>query len=870
VTAFPSKQPLVPKARVVQARRRASLAPLIGRDALLERVTGELRVSRLVTLTGPPGIGKTRLALACLATLASDHRDSWFCDLSSVTTEEELQFAVLTLFRDPFEGEHLVGGLVEAHAAEALAEVGRALLVLDNFEQIVFAAKTVERFCEAAPELTVLVTSRERLAVEGEVVVELSPLAFPASDDDARAVAESDAVKLFVKRARDAGGFVGDDTKALARIVRRLDGIPLAIELAAARTRILSVGELADRLEAGEGLLSGPRRLAESRHATLANAIEWSWALLSPTEQVALARCSVFAGDFALDAAEKVVGEGAVDLLGALRDKSLLHSVEGGRLALYVSVRDYALAKLRELEGSDCGQTRMRHALAFDDLARRFNGWRNLQESAPEAFLHAALRREKENLTNALAFARSLREDEPNLLLAANLAVAVALLQMLPGDGCIEELSKSLDSLPRARTAERALLLMTRQSVYGSLGRYDECLADLAALRSMTDVPRGLLLLALIYEGIQLRYQGHPGKAWISHAAAAEELERSDLLRLRAMNAACMGRLQFDLGDAAASRLYNEQAIALSDSIGDSWLGALALANLAQLEQAEQAFERSEDLFQAALARLRNVGEVYEAIYSGACGDLFFEWGKHDVARRWYAESERFFRGVVAHRHATLALAASAALEAQDGDLVRARALLTLAKRSASHATNRVVDVGLALHAASVEIAGSDDATRTSVVAEWQKRLDRAQAADDPWAEIIATSFDARFAFRMARCAVARFASLHVAVAPTLRVARDGRWFEIGDAPRVELLRRGALRRILAALAEHHEVHRDCGLKQTELVSAGWPGERVLVDAAATRVRVAIATLRQLGLRSTLLTRDDGYVLDKNTRVEIA
>ncbi len=652
--------------------------------------------------------------------------------------------------------------------------------------------------------------------------------------------------------------------------MRRLDGIPLAIELAAARTRLLSVGELCERLETGDGLLSSPRNRAESRHATLSNAIEWSWELLPKGEQVALARCAVFSGDFSLEAAERVVGAGAVDLLGALRDKSLIHPTGNGRLALYVSVRDYALAKLRELEGTECLETRMRHALAFDDLARRFNGWRNLQDATPEAFLHAALRREKENLTAALAFVRSLPEEEPTVLIGANLVVTVALLQMLPGEACIEELSKSLGALSPSRPAERAQLLMTRQSVYASLGRYTECLADLATLRSMSDVPRGLMLLAMIYEGIQLRYQGDCREAWASHVLAARELEGSDLVRLRAMNTACMGRLQFDLGDVAASRLYNEQALTLSDSIGDSWLGALALANLAQLEQAEQSFERSQDLFQAALARLRNVGEVYEAIYSGACGDLFFEWGKHDMARRWYEESERFFRGIVAHRHATLALAASAALEAQDGDLVRARSLLSLAKRSASRTSNRIVDVGVALHAASVEIVGSDDARRSGVVAAWQERLERAAREGDPWREVIATSFDARFAFRMAKRAVERFASSTATMSRTLRVAKDGRWFEIGDAPRVELGRRGALRRILAALAEHHEVHRDCGLKQTDLVSAGWPGERVLVDAAATRVRVAIATLRQLGLRSTLLTRDDGYVIDKNTRVEIA
>jgi hypothetical protein len=122
----------------------------------------------------------------------------------------------------------------------------------------------------------------------------------------------------------------------------------------------------------------------------------------------------------------------------------------------------------------------------------------------------------------------------------------------------------------------------------------------------------------------------------------------------------------------------------------------------------------------------------------------------------------------------------------------------------------------------------------------------------------------------MTKRAIERFSPRASALPPrTLRIASDGRWFDVGDGTRVELGRRGSLRRILTALAEHHLKHPNTGMKQAELVIAGWPGERVLVDAAATRVRVAIATLRQLGLRSTLLTRDDGYVLDANTPIEI-
>lgn len=832
---------LVPRA----PRRHASLAPLIGRDTFVSRVERELESARLVTLMGPPGIGKTRLAQACLDHSTSSFGESrWFCDLTSAKTEDELRFAILTALQDRFLGEHLAGASAEARVIESLVEAGRALLVLDNFEQLVFAATVIERLCEAAPELRVLVTSRERLAVAGEVVIELAPLE------------ESDAVRLFSKRAADAGGSVGDDPSALERIVRRLEGIPLAIELAAARTRLISPRELADRLEVGQSVLTGAARRPEDRHATLASAIEWSWSLLSAAEQTALGRCSVFANGFTLHAAERVIGEGAVELLGALRDKSLVHSTGDGRLALYVSIREFAIAKLRALapdaEADACG----RHAVAFGELARGFNEWRNLQDREPKAALHAALRKEKENLVAALAFARETGLSAH----ATELAVAVAALHALPSEQCIEELTASLSE--ERDPKKRALVLITRQSVHGSLGHYEASLADLATLRADGDVPKSFTLLALVYEGIQLRYQGYPKEAWSRHAEAAAELEPSELLRLRAMNAACMGRLQFDLGDLEASRLHNGRALDLADSLDDSWLGALALANLAQLEQEVHDFERSEELFKEALARLREVGEIYEAIYSGACGDLFFEWGKLDVARRWYDESVRFFRGLMAHRHASLAHAAAAALEAMDGEHARAKALLAIARRSASRAKNRVVDVGVELHAGTVEIASSDEASRAAVIATWRRKV-------EPWREVIATSFDARFALRMLERAIARFSPKTSAAPPrTLTIASDGRWFDAGDGVRVELGRRGSLRRILLALVAHRLSHPNEGMKQSELVAAGWPGERVLVDAASTRVRVAIASLRQLGLRSVLLTRDDGYVIDAHVSVE--
>jgi predicted ATPase len=878
VTASAAKRvlELVPARRPFARRTRTSLAPLIGRDDVIARVQAELAAgARIVTLTGPPGIGKTRVAAACFERLSSEYADeggAWFSELSHVKTEKELAFAALTALGNRVQVEHLAEQDIEERMVDGLVDAGRTLLVLDNFEQIVFAAPLIERWCRAAPELAVLVTSRERLAIEGEVVIELGPLACPREDDDPGVIALSDAVRLFVKRAHDAGQIVQADAQALGAIVRRLEGIPLAIELAAARTRVLSLGELSARLAVDHKILQHVTRRVESRHSTLASAIGWSWSLLTPTEQLALARCSVFAGSFSAEAAEKVIGASdSLELIGALRDKSLLHSTDDGRLALYVSIRDYASTRLCELEAEEPVATRIRHARVFAEMARRFNETRSLLGPAPEPGAHLALRREKEEIVAALMFVRDLPTSEEHALLRAPLAIAAALLHALPGEACVVELSRALAALGE-RSAEAAHVLLQRQLVYASLGRHEERLADLEALATLPSAPRGYALVALAYRGIQLRFRGFAREAWASHVEAAEQLRGADFPRLSAMNEACIGRLAGDLGELSAARLHNERAIELAEAAADSWLGALALANLAQIEQEEGHFERANELLADAVGRLRRGGEEhYEAIYASVCGDLFFEWGKHDVARRWYAEGFRFFRNLMAHRQTAIAHAAAAALEAHDGDFVRPRELVGIARHSASRARNRVVDVIVGIHAATVELICAAERERARAVDAMGAKLQAWSRPDDEDGAVVSASLDARFALRMAKRALERARSCTPgrATPRTLVVAKDGRWFQVDDGPRAELGRRGPPRRILLALCARHAKHPNEGIKLSDLVGVGWPGERLLFGAASTRVRVAIALLRQLGLRSVLMTRDDGYLLDSAARVTV-
>ena len=852
-----------------------SAPPLIGRASILERIELELRGGRrLVTLLGPPGIGKTSVASACVHGFTRERTfpgGAYFCDLSQARTEDDLLFAVLSLFSENQRRFHLAHEEVRARVEGTLVELGDAVLVLDNFEQLAFAAEIVHAWGRTAPRLSIVITSRERLAVAGELVIELPPLSCPSIGDADQQVADSDAVRLFVARARDAGGDVGTDTAALSEIVRRLEGIPLAIELAAARTRLLSAAELARRLAGGHDVLGAGR--GEARHATLAKAIDWSWNLLPSEEQRALARCSVFAGSFTIDAAERVVGA-SMESVFALRDKSLIHPAGDGRLALYVSIREYASKKLAELGPEEEREQHLRHARHFADGARRFNEARNLQHDDPQPELHGTLRREKENLTAALAFIQGLPPAREASVLQRDLAIAIASLYALPGDACIAALSAALVALRahEGHAEDAASVLLARQLVWSALGRHDQCLRDLEELRTSPGVPPGLRTLALIYRGIQERFQGDARQALASHEEAARELAGLHLRRLRAMNDACTGRLHCDLRNGPAAEELNRRASDASEAIGDVWLSALALANLAQLEQEEGRLDRATDLISGALSRLKAAGEAhYEAIYGSVCGDLSFERGDVEAARRWYAEGARYFGPLLAHRQAGILHAAAAALEATDGDLVAAAAHLDIAERSAARSGNPVVREVVEAHRGTVEILRSAELDRPRVLGTWTGWRAAVGDATTPAGALAASSMDVRFALRIldrtlgaaADAASATNGSVH------LHLASDASWFAGDGGDRIDLRRRGALRRILVALCEHHEKAPGTGLGVQSLVDSGWPGERVLVDAAATRVRVAVSTLRRLGLRSVIVTRDDGYLLDPRVRVEL-
>ncbi len=348
----------------------AQVTSFVGREADLTAVANALGAARLVTLTGVGGVGKTRLALQAAAEVLPRFPDgAWLCELAAAEDPETMeQVVAAALGVAPRPGISL-----EASIYDAL-RVKRLLVVLDNCEHLLDpAGRLAEGLLQECPHVTVLATSREVLSVGGEHVVGLRSLPVPDATASVDAVAASDSVRLFVERARAAkSGFAVDATNAapIAEVCRRLDGIPLALELTSARVAAMSPGEIAGRLDERFRLLRGGRRTAMERQQTLRATVDWSYSLLTETERAVFGRLGVFSGTVDAVAAEAVTTGGEVedwdvlDALASLVAKSMLvadEDVDGNtRYQMLETLRAYARERLDEAAESDVW--RRRHA----------------------------------------------------------------------------------------------------------------------------------------------------------------------------------------------------------------------------------------------------------------------------------------------------------------------------------------------------------------------------------------------------------------------------------------------------------------------------------------------------------------------------
>ena len=624
------------------------LSTFIGRAHEMASAEERLAEARLLTLTGTGGVGKTRLALEIGAHLVTSFPDGvWFVELASLTDGDLVDDAVATALR--------VKQRPNTEIIDALDdEIGERhlLVILDNCEHLIEpVVALVDELLHRCPSLKVLATSREALGIPGEGLVPVSSMTLPPLDATARdldVLAQCDAVRLFVDRARAAAPtFVlsAANAESVAQICRRLDGIPLAVELAAARVRSLPPAQIAARLDDRFRLLTGGSRTALPRHRTLRAAMDWSFELLGPPEQAILPRLAVFAGSFSLEAAEAVVSdtdvpsEDVLDLLGRLVDRSLLlaEDREGeARYRMLETIRDYAQERLAE-----SGEAAARHARHRDwcvDLVERARP--EFFSGAVQAESITRLAADHDNLRAALSWTH---EDPDGA--DAELALVSGLWRFWELRGDFEEgsawLERALErvgdhvshrragaltgagvlaahrgNLAQAAAFHEASLQLNRQ-LGGAIGIASACsnLANIAIARNDLDRARELYA-----ESIELSRPHDP------HGTAFTMVNLADLTARGG-------------DEAEADRLFAE-CIDLFERVGDEWGFAHASTRLASAARRRGDLETARRRFADALAIHRRTGDRHaEARVLANVADVAADLGDLADAEALYQQS---------------------------------------------------------------------------------------------------------------------------------------------------------------------------------------------------------------------------------------
>jgi predicted ATPase/DNA-binding SARP family transcriptional activator len=579
--------------------------PLLGRQREVVELLGLVREHRLVTLTGPGGSGKTRLALELAAQLSDDHRDgAWWVSLAAVTEPELVPATIMDSLGSRGElREHLAGK--------------RTLLLLDNLEQVLGAAPVIADLLGALAELSVIATSRERLAVSFEQEYPVPPLD------------EAAAEELFVSRARQLKPDFGPD-EAVGEICRRLDRLPLALELASTRVKLMSTSQMLTRLQRRLDLLGKGMRDRPDRQATMRATLGWSYDLLPDGEQALFRRLGVFAGSFELEAAEAVCGA-ELDDLQSLIDKSLLRQEGEDRFFLLELTREYALEQL-DIAG-ETEQVRRRHADWFLELAREAD--RHLR-TADQRRWYSRLDADSDNLRAVLAWC-SERDPASVCELAATLWIPWLmhgrLWELIPWlEGVLAE-PATIDARSRA-IGLRALgetLAFIDQPDEGR-GPLEE---SLALFRELNDKPGEASALTGL--GELLSYQGsQPQASKLLRASLAIYRDVDD--KWQAAYALYM--LAYSAlfsGDLERSRTGFEEAAAIHTELGDHWatvstLWGLADVALASGDPARAAHQYHEVLELIGSYRLEHV-EVH--CVAGLAGVAALRGDLHSAGRLW-------------------------------------------------------------------------------------------------------------------------------------------------------------------------------------------------------------------------------------------
>jgi len=848
---------------------------LVGRDDDLERLSNAItRGIRRVSVVGPGGIGKTSL----VGGLSFPNRTTLQCRLADARSHDDIVALLgLVLGAVPGSGSRAA---VHGRLASALAAIGPSLLALDNVEQILPEVGALLDVLEArAPEAIFVLTSRVDPCFASQALVRLAPLG-PGPGGPAAALFRHRAEQSVPGRALDDPS---DDT--VTQIVRQLDGVPLAIELAAARVPLFGVRGLLERLDRRLDVLGADLDTGRS----LRSVHRWSVDLLSDTDRRVLSHLSVFRGEFEHEAATHVAGlsdTDGIEALDRLRAASLVNvRVHDGRalLSLHETTRLYAeelldassrasayerhaefylergLLAARSLRGHD-HSVRLRwlrsaranlHAVidraagaaqcvrahvALHPLVHREGASPALVESfrvalanTPEDAMSASDRAEawcrlgqqRSTLGDSAAaedayrVALTLARQHPARVLEAQIVLDLALSRRLGGSlqeaRALFEEALDLATDTRARAVE-ATVLHNLASLYGELHRWDDahdCAQRSLAIRESHGYEEGVMLTRTVI-GHLLTDQNRPREAIrqleLAHAYFVSEGDR----RGEASTQGLLAVAWLEAGELTVARTCAERALASHQFVGRAAFVALSLCVLGDIAWERGEHPSARDYYTAAL---------------GMAVEQRDDWG-----RALYASRLGLAEGTMGNAGASLAAFA-------------------LAEESLGRVDDRMLARAHALHRAVVAVRSQSANAVESACALLEHE------AGPSGTHVLS-------ARRWLRAALASSSRTR-----TLMLGPHVAWFALSGEPRVDIARRGTLRRIVDALAREHARRPGRALSVDQLLRAAWPGERVLPEAGAGRVYVAIASLRRLGL-TQIQTRDRGYLFDPELRVE--
>ncbi|MGH2448430.1 MAG: tetratricopeptide repeat protein [Chloroflexota bacterium] len=617
--------------RVTSHNLPRPLTSFTGRERDMVRVRRLLQTNRLVTLTGPGGVGKTRLAIAIGAEVTSMYPDgTWLVELAPVSDPSGVTRVVADVVGFREQG---TASLLDALVREL--EGRCSLLIVDNCEHVIDAtAGLAHTLLVGCPELSILCTSRETLALPGEVVLAVPPLSVPGPDEalSVSSLLGLAAVRLFVERSRSRRPdfeLSADNAAAVAAICRQLDGLPLAIELAAAWIGVASPAQIAERLDNDLELLKTSSRAAQPRQRSMRTALDWSYRLLSSEEQSLFCRLAVFSGGWSLEAAEAVTGEpDALNTLSRLIDKSLVNAAPQSngslRYRFLEPVRQYALARLRDRALEQ--KVRRNHAAYLVDMTADIEG---LLRGPDQTETLNRIEPENDNVRAALAW--SLAEGGDPFL---GLRLAVHWRRFWHMRGNVREGCEWLDALlvanPGAPLADRSDALHACGGLYstgGQLAEATERLTEALALRrKLGDDERTGRTLNIL--GTLSMDQG-------SNEDAAAYLEESLALMRKvgdtqgaAVTSCNLGNVAYTQGNLEAAFDWYVVSRDLAARAGDESGVSICVANMASIAVTRRDYDDAFDLFSEAIAVWRRQADkaMLAACVDGV-GELMLETG---------------------------------------------------------------------------------------------------------------------------------------------------------------------------------------------------------------------------------------------------